>query len=219
MSCVCLCVCLSVCLSVCKVLLWVCVYDCTSRHSSSEGWNSQSMSFTTLPTMQCKMVDTSITTEVKMRGKQLVWMSPPNPTPRKVYLFLNCKSLWVSVSSVTKGKTKPKRYLASMMESFTVTYCYHGFGNHTAVPLCLLCRKGKLQQEQIHHRVKREVWDGRLGTVIGESMSVQVKSSKNDTIWNIYNVIIYDILMSEVTANLLFPVSFLWRIKKKKKTL
>lgn len=41
---------------------------------------------------------------------------------------------------------------------------------------------------------------------------VQVESSKNDTIWNIYNVIIYYILMSEVTADHLFPVSFLWRI-------
>lgn len=38
-------------------------------------------------------------------------------------------------------------------------------------------------------------------------LRVQVENSKNETMWNVYNVIIYDILMNEVTADL-FPESF-----------
>lgn len=39
-----------------------------------------------------------------------------------------------------KGKTKLKWYFVSK-KSFTVTYCYHGFGNHTTVPLFVQERK------------------------------------------------------------------------------
>lgn len=76
------------------------------------------------------------------------------------------------------------------------------FGNHTAVPLCLCAGKGN---RFITELKKREVQNGRRGIFEEKRETVQVKSSENYEIF----MIIYDILMSEVTADFLFPVRFL----------
>lgn len=85
--------------------------------------------------------------ERKMVGLNV---SPHSP---KVFLFL---FLFISPNPSEfksllsqKGKKKTKRYFVStMIESFTVTCCCHGFGNHTAVPLCVCAGKERKERKK-----------------------------------------------------------------------
>lgn len=106
-----------------------------------------------LPKMQCKVVDWALSTEVKMRRKQLVWMSPLNPNPHphpstqsflKMYLFPHLNSPGVKTSSVPKGKKETETVLCVEDEKlYCDASCCHGYRNRTAVPLCLCAGKGK----------------------------------------------------------------------------
>lgn len=135
------------------------------------------------------MVDAYITAEVKIAGLNV----PPN------FFFLFQFSVPLSLI-LWKGKQKQIGTFVSTMESFTVTRRYSGFWIHAAVPLCLCAGKGTWRKEQIQHRAKKKVWDGRVSAVMRK---------KSGKMWNIYNVI----RSREVTADL-FPVSFSCRILK-----
>lgn len=159
--------------------------------------------------MQCKAAE-SITPEVKMRGKRL------NVSPKFIYLFPNYESRKVLISSVPKGKTK--WYFVSMMGSFTVTFCCRGFGNHVAVPLCLCAGKGNCSRNRTTTEFKEKSRMAGLGILIRrEREREQVKSSKNYTIWNIYNVIIYDLLIMRWQLSSCFLLDSYEGFKEKKK--
>lgn len=205
-------VCATVCVCVSEVLLWVCV-----ERSHLKAQQFRRMTLPQKPEAlphypQCSARWLINPSPQRWKWEENSWFEclPPSLKEKEevfFYLFVNCKSLWVSVSSVTKGKTKRKRY-ACVDDGKALLWhiVIMALGNHTAVPLCVCAGKGNWKEK---FQVGDLRWDKKRKR---KKESVQVKSSKNDTIWNIYNVIIYEVLMSEVTANLLFPVGFLWRI-------
>lgn len=110
-------------------------------------------SFTTLPTMQCKVVDKSIATEVKMRGKQLVWMLTPHPLKKEkrfffvFFVFSSQLQVPLSFSLLChKRENKRKRY-ACVDDGKALLWhiVIMALGNHTAVALCVCAGKEKFQ--------------------------------------------------------------------------
>lgn len=114
------------------------------------------ISFTTLPMMQCKMA-----AEVKMRGKPFECF----PSPKVFFLLLLFNPPTTNPSEfknshIPKGKTK-----TVLCADDGELYCDMSSPSwrwepRSCTSLCL-CRKGK----QIHHRVNRQVQDGRSGIV------------------------------------------------------
>lgn len=150
--------------------------------------------------MQCKVVDISITVEVKMRGKQLVWMFP-----HFFYLFIYSLSLIL----LPKRENKSETVLCVDDEALPWRVVVTALGT-TRLYLSVFVQEretaagaGSPQTEKRSPRwqVGHCWWGGREST--GE---------KFQEWWNIYKVIIYDVMMSAVTADFLFPGRFLWRI-------
>lgn len=146
------------------------------------------MSFTTLPTMQCKAVDISITAEVKMRGEQL------NVSPKVFLFFYLFPQLQVPLSlNLFCPKRENETVLCVDGESFTVTNCCRGFRNHVAVPLCLCAGKGNCSRNRLTTEWKEKSrmacwalwWEERERK--GEKLQelYDMKYLKCDNLWHI----------------------------------
>lgn len=168
---VCVCVCLCVCLCVCA-LSPVMVSERISKHSSSEGWRSQTKSFTTLPTKQwyqwhlhnCRGENERTTAGLN------VWMPPKFLFVCFLFVFLCTSYLKVplSLTLLCPQKGKLKQYFVSMTESFTVTYCYHGFGIHTTrLYLSVFVQERNCSRNRF---VKSQGWQGGEEKKRGENL-------------------------------------------------
>lgn len=105
--------------------------------------------------MQCEVVDISIAAEVKMRGKRL------NVSPKVLYLF---PQLQIPLSSYLFCPKRENETVLCVNDG--KLYCdilLSWFWEPRGCTSLSLCRKGKLQQEQIDHRVKGEVQNGSIG--------------------------------------------------------
>lgn len=159
--------------------------------------------------MQCKVVDIS---PQRWKWEENGWFECPPPPQKVFYLFLQ---LQVSLEFKSLLSQKGKQNRSGTLRRWWKALLWHvvvvALGTTRLYLSVSLCRKGKLQQEQIHHRVKREK-SKMAGWALWWEEREEYRWKAPRMIWDIYNVIIYDVLVSEVTAEFLFPVRFLRRI-------
>lgn len=172
------CVCACVCASVQGPVVGLC-FRTHLKAQQFRRLKLLNMSFTTLPTMQCKVVDyIYINAEVKMRGKQLVWMFP-----HVFFCFISSPSEFKSLLS-QKGKWNGTLFRCWKALLWHIVITASG---STQLYLSVSAQeKRNCSRNRFHHRVKRTVQEGREGTV----REYRWKSPRK--ICNVYNVIIYD---------------------------
>lgn len=136
-----------VCSSVCEVLVYGFALKIAPQSTAVPNDEAPTPISFTLPTMQCKVVDMSVTAEVK--NEAMVWTKPAP----KVLLFMSQLQVPLSFSLLCHKRENQTQAVPCV--DYGKLYCDMLWSRPRGARGCTsvsLCRKGKLRLEQIHHR-------------------------------------------------------------------